>query len=230
MMRSSIRVPACKAAEALPGKKTTKKRLDHPRIIEDAHLLIRQRIDGVKSFNMSYKPVHAYSLTAWPRAIDKIDATSLDIYNRRWNTRTDSLWWSAIAYKAFASKRTVRSYATRKLRVAFVESLKKKGFAPDGARLPSAIARFGTAPLFGTAQLTPDLPILETKMKDLVLETDKAVQRILNFQDRLSPGSSRNGFPPGRGRGGGPNPARDNRIPFKQEVNASLKQFTIRRH
>jgi hypothetical protein len=91
-----------------------------------------------------------------------------------------------VAYKSFADKRVVRSYGSRKLRLAFTESLRKKGIAPDGSRLPGS-GQDQKPPVFGTAALMPNIEILTTRMKDLVLETDTAVAQILSLQEK-SPG------------------------------------------
>jgi hypothetical protein len=131
---------------------------------------------GIKSFVFRYSRNHAYSITCHWREWGIPNGQ--DRFSRRWNERTDTLWWTATAFKSFAAKRVVRSHATRKIRLAFTESLRKKGIAPDGSRLGQS----NEAPVIGTAAFHPETKIMSTSMEDLVLEMDQAVDRILQLQ------------------------------------------------
>ncbi|KAH7336113.1 hypothetical protein BKA65DRAFT_28046 [Rhexocercosporidium sp. MPI-PUGE-AT-0058] len=132
------------------------------------------------AFVVKYKDARVYNISAnrWTEASPNSFALR-DHFSRRWEERKDPFWWSAIAHKFLESKRVVRSYATRKLRQAFTESLRKKGFAPDGNVLDGR----GGKPLTGSAQLTPLEPILKTRQSDLVLQTDVAVEHLLKVRD-----------------------------------------------
>lgn len=133
------------------------------------------------AFSCRFRKIHAYSVTSinWREMADVQGETK---FSKRWNERTDSLWWTVTSYKSFADKRVVRTYASRKLRLAFIESLRKKGIAPDGSRLPECDQKL--APVFGTASLHPKIDILTTRMTDLVRDTDNVVRQILWFQDK----------------------------------------------
>lgn len=135
-----------------------------------------------KYFQLRFRKVHAYSMTATATK-DFESNFGEDRFSRRWHERTDSLWWSVIAFKAFAAKRVVRSHGARKLRVAFVESLKKAGVAPDGSWLEPQ-AQQNKDPVMGTAHMSPTVEILNGPMEDLVLETDRVVDLILRWQKR----------------------------------------------
>ncbi|KAG4428608.1 hypothetical protein IFR05_015910 [Cadophora sp. M221] len=132
------------------------------------------------TFVIKYKNARVYNLCAmrWTE-VSPNTFPLRDYFFQRWEARKDPFWWSAIAHKFLESKRVVRSHAARKLRLAFTESLRKKGFAPDG----NALDGKGGKPLTGTAQLTPLEAILKTKQSDLVLQTDVAVEHILKFRD-----------------------------------------------
>ncbi len=62
--------------------------------------------------------------------------------------------------------------------MAFTESLRKRGYAPDGTRLDKTD---NIPVLFGTAQLNPVAAILKAKTEDLTKETDAAVARMCNI-------------------------------------------------
>ena len=64
--------------------------------------------------------------------------------------------------------------------MAFTESLKKKGFAPDG----NTLAGVEAGPLTGTAQLTPNEVILKTRLSDLVVQTDAALEAVLKIREK----------------------------------------------
>ncbi|KAL2069148.1 hypothetical protein VTL71DRAFT_15486 [Oculimacula yallundae] len=136
------------------------------------------------AFSIKYRDDRVYNICA-TRWIETTDTNyPLKAYfAQRWENRKEPFWWSAIAFKTLESKRVVRSYVARKLRIAFTESLKKKGYKPDGTTLDGQ----GGMPLTGTAQLTPLEAILKTKQGDLVLQTDAALQTLLAFRDRGPP-------------------------------------------
>ena len=133
------------------------------------------------AFSIKYRDARVYSISAmrWLET-NPSNFPLRKVFEQRWEERTDPFWWSAIAYKHLESKRVVRSYAARKLRMAFTESLKKKGFAPDG----NALAGVEAGPLTGTAQLTPNEVILKTRLSDLVVQTDAALEAVLKIREK----------------------------------------------
>ncbi|KAL5317348.1 hypothetical protein ACEPPN_014443 [Leptodophora sp. 'Broadleaf-Isolate-01'] len=177
------------------------------RILDFYHLKYLKLPERVPcdAFVIKYKDARVYNLCAmrWTEASPNTFPLR-DYFSQRWEDRKDPFWWSAIAHKFLESKRVVRSHAARKLRLAFTESLRKKGFAPDGNVLDGK----GVKPLTGTAQLTPLEAILKTRQSDLVLQTDVAVEHILKFRDG---GFNKNkkdaGFSKGSGKFTRPRPA-----------------------
>lgn len=129
---------------------------------------------------VKYRDAPAYSITA--RAWLESNTATCPIapyFARRWDERTEPFWWSAITLKNVRSARTIRTHMNRKIRHAFTESLKKKGYRPDGSRLPGEEDK---PPLTGSAHIAPTEEVLRTKMKDLILQTDIAVESILQSQ------------------------------------------------
>ena len=134
---------------------------------------------GATAYTMRYRNVRAYAISA-SRFLEYNDAALFSKFDRRWKARTDSFWWSAIARRELdLTKRVVRSWAVRRLRIAFVESLKKAGYHKDGNPIDGSGK---TAPLCGTAQLSPTQPILKIKLEALIKQTDLAVEVILRYQ------------------------------------------------
>ncbi|KAK0112874.1 hypothetical protein ONS95_014596 [Cadophora gregata] len=148
------------------------------------------------AFTIRYRDARVYTVTAlrW-RDTHPNNFPLRKLFEQRWDERMDPFWWSAIAYKSLESKRVVRSYAARKLRIAFTESLKKKGFAPDGNTLMGGEA----GPLTGTAQLTPNETILKTRLSDLVIQTDAALEEVLRIREKGLKKKAA-GFPNGNGK------------------------------
>jgi hypothetical protein len=136
---------------------------------------------GVVAFGCRFRNLHAYTANAC-RLMEQNNSAVGRIFLQRWAERQDPLWWSCIAFiKGFDSKRTRRSWAARRLRTAFVESLKKQGYAANGTRLDGS----GRKPLFGTAQLSPHEPMFKTKIEDLVKQTDIAVAAMLGHTGKF---------------------------------------------
>jgi hypothetical protein len=55
------------------------------------------------------------------------------MFLKRWQARQEPFWWSVITRKDIENHRTVRNWVARRLRHAFVELLRKKGYAADGS-------------------------------------------------------------------------------------------------
>ncbi|KAI1003233.1 hypothetical protein K3495_g4973 [Podosphaera aphanis] len=82
-----------------------------------------------------------------------------------------------------ASKRVVRSWATRRLRIAFTESLKNHGFLADGSR----IANKEKHPLMGTVQMFANQSAFITMSKsELMRHMDFHVKLVLERQDQVA--------------------------------------------
>jgi hypothetical protein len=146
------------------------------------HLL---NIPGVNAFCAKYTKKYAYASTV-SKLLDFPEAALHPKFEKRWQTRQEPLWWNVTARRDFEHKRSVRSWVSRRVRVAFVESLRKRGYAQDGSRINGA-----GEPLVGTAQFFPERPILNTKFKDLVLQTDSVVTAIINRGGGLYKGVER---------------------------------------
>jgi len=170
------------------------------------------KIQGVNALSARYRKDYVYVTTA-SRLVESNFALAPK-FDQRWQSRQDTFWWCAIARKEFESKRVVRSWVTRRLRQAFVESLRKKGYASDGSRIEAA----GNKPaLFGTAQLFPERPILKMRFMDLVEQTDLVVQQIIRRQGRTEKQGFKSLF-----RGELLNKIRDNTASRKESSRATV--------
>lgn len=137
------------------------------------------RIPNAVGIKARYRNAKVYTQTAyslqtpmnplWPRA------------EKRWETRTDPLWWSAIAHKNIENHKTVRSWAARRLRIAFVESLKKRGWAADGTPMNTFRQQKS---LYGTLQMSPEDGSIKVGFEQILKETDFIVAEIIRKQGR----------------------------------------------
>ncbi|KAE9380187.1 hypothetical protein N431DRAFT_394749 [Stipitochalara longipes BDJ] len=133
------------------------------------------------AFSAKYTKEYCYVATT-PPAIEYPTHALSPMFFQRWQTRPEPFWWSVIARKDIENHRTVRSWVTRRLRHAFIESLRKKGYAPDGNRIDG-----NGKPLIGTAQLVPHESIKTKKFSDLVYQADLTVEAILKQRFRGQP-------------------------------------------
>ncbi|RDL36526.1 uncharacterized protein BP5553_05878 [Venustampulla echinocandica] len=148
--------------------------------IEYSRALGLKAIKGVTAFQVRYTDLHAYSITSGRFAPGY--PTLQQIYaDRKYMVRTDPFWWSCVARKdtGFA-KSVVRSWSARRVRNALGESLAKKGFAKDGARLEKGA---GKHDLYGSAQLTPTALCLRMPYTELVKQTDIAVEWFMGARE-----------------------------------------------
>lgn len=66
----------------------------------------------------------------------------------------------------------------RKVRHAVTESLRKQGFRADGTRLDGSKGR----ELYGTAQFTPEQPIMKMPFTEVVKQMDVAVSTMIELR------------------------------------------------
>ena len=84
--------------------------------------------------------------------------------------------------------------------MAFVESLKSKGYASDGSRIDP---KDGVAPLFGSASIVPAVAAIKTKTPELIKQTDLLVAAIISRQPWRPPTRPQKTVQDFRGRDGG---------------------------
>ncbi len=144
--------------------------------------LVPLDIPGLSAIYASFRTAHCFTISAVSFADNAFMPYRESRVRMTWMQRKDSLWWSCICLKQQElGKRVVRSHAARKVRIAFVESLRKIGYASDGSRLPGPAAE-EKPELFGTAQLSPNRVVLNMKPAELVQQSDLLVQAILARQ------------------------------------------------
>jgi hypothetical protein len=162
------------------------------RIIRNHGLMKPLGLSQVSAFACKYSKEHCYVAPVHPAVEYPTHALHL-MYVKRWQARTEPFWWNVIARKDIENRKTVRSWAARRLRHAFTESLKKMGYGPDGNRLDGE-----GQPLTGTAQLLPHQTIMKRKFVDLVWQTDMAVEAIIRRRNMDKPSKPSKGV---QGRG-----------------------------
>lgn len=142
-----------------------------------------KHIGGLKAFVCRFAPHPAYSaLTS--RILEQQYHPLQEKLLKRYTSRTDPLWWSCLSFKT-AGKRVVRSWLARRLRICFVEALKKEGFHRDGNRLNDQ-----KPPLHGTVQLSPNTSMVDMSNEELQKEADLAVKYIMRICNKSKDGSA----------------------------------------
>ncbi|KAL3422306.1 hypothetical protein PVAG01_06462 [Phlyctema vagabunda] len=99
----------------------------------------------------------------------------------RWAQRTDPLWWSSVAFIKASSHRVVRSYMSRRVRLAWIESMRKQGWARDGSRLPGSKQQ---ADLVGTLQMNAMISVLKLSPEELERTTDTILQTVIQIAQK----------------------------------------------
>ncbi|PSS22080.1 hypothetical protein M430DRAFT_34087 [Amorphotheca resinae ATCC 22711] len=144
-------------------------------------LTVRRAMGEPAAFAWRFGKFHAYTYTASPN-LEKNTHPLYEFTKRRWNTRSEPLWVSVIAKKhtGIHNSRCVRSWLSRRLRIAVNLSLKKNGYAPDGTRLEGPES--GNH-LWGTAQFLAEQPMIKMSQEQVQEQTDKAVLEIIRLQE-----------------------------------------------
>ncbi|RDW92437.1 hypothetical protein BP5796_01831 [Coleophoma crateriformis] len=97
-----------------------------------------------------------------------------------------------------AKKRVIRSHLTRKLRQAFVESLKKQGYAKDGTRLPDSTQE---RDLVGTLQMSAEMALMKMRREEAQKSTDELVKAMLEVRSKARQPEGRRNIHQKRGNG-----------------------------
>ncbi|CAG8976466.1 hypothetical protein HYALB_00008056 [Hymenoscyphus albidus] len=143
-----------------------------------------QSVGANKTIAMStfYSPHYVFALSS-NRYTSEADTLAKEWAERRYNTRSELFWWTCITKKeTLTSKKTLRSWIARRTRMAFVESLRKRGYDSDGTRLDPTD---GGKALYGTAQLLVREPCIFMKTEDVRKETDLALEIIFQRMKKL---------------------------------------------
>ena len=154
-------------------------------------MLYSIRDPGITAFQLRFRKIHAFT---WTKAkwIDQPIHPLAPVSLKRYVLRQEApLWLTCVATRESGhSDRVVRSWIARRTKNALAESLKKRGFAPDGRRLSG----WGnTADLFGTAALSVLRVATTLSYVDLIKQTDIAVHQMEKYQLRQD-----NGFNKGK--------------------------------
>jgi len=150
---------------------------------------------SVKFFPLLKKPANepAYAIKFYPRHSFTFTANSVlenelnPLYKhvlKRWETRTDPLWYSFLCLKDAGEKKVVKVHLQRRVKAAFLKSLDKYGFARDGTwmKRPDNTPSVNPYPgkdLYGTAQFLINAKCLKTKFVDLQAQMDKSIEHML---------------------------------------------------
>ena len=121
-------------------------------------------------------------------------------YKRRWAARKEPLWVSFAAVKKDGpmNKCVVRMWLMRRLRVAFKESLGKRGFNYDGTRMEGCAE---AKDIYGTVLFQPQEAAVRMKFVDLVGQADLAVEHIIRFDKPVVKVNRSQNFTPQRATG-----------------------------
>ncbi|RKF64382.1 hypothetical protein OnM2_019081 [Erysiphe neolycopersici] len=148
-------------------------------------------------FTLLFSPEPCFLVTSSAWAINPGICPTVSNNFQRWNQRPQALWWSAIGTLKLAPKRVLRSWAARRLRVAFVESLRKCGYSQDGVRISvnKKNGVFHQPSLKGTVQIFANNPsLIKMRNHDLMKQMDFTVQLLIKKLTETGSKNSRNRF------------------------------------
>jgi hypothetical protein len=145
--------------------------------IRSAQSLRQINIPGVDSLNVKWAPHHAMALNS--RILSTPSHPLHEQAKRRWESRTDPLWWNClVSTKAGGNKKVVRGWLNNRAKAAFTNALKSKGYARNGARLVKDSGEDAKGDLVGSAQFLVLPRLLHTSWKGLCKQTDLIVAAI----------------------------------------------------
>jgi len=148
-----------------------------PQEVNSPQRMTQLSINGVDSVKVSWAPIHCASLNSQDN-ITKQDDPRHTITLRRYTTRADPLWWNCLATKDI-SPRVVRSWAVNRVRAAFKNALKRKGYDHNGYRLTGVgEGREHKKDLVGSVQLMTLEKLIKTSWPQLEEQADRIVAEV----------------------------------------------------
>jgi hypothetical protein len=134
------------------------------------------------SFAVKFSPFYLFTYTTTLCLQEQ--SPLYNFHLKRWETRQEPLWVSFISNNDVGKKRVVKTVTEKRLRGAFINSVKKFGYAKDGTKLEKALGRFdgNNQNLVGTAQFISQPQLLKTKHEHLQKQMDAVVEQIISRQ------------------------------------------------
>lgn len=135
------------------------------------------------SFAVKFSPLYLFTYTTTGCLQEQ--SPLYNFHLKRWETRQEPLWVSFISNNDVGKKRVVKTMTEKRLRGAFINSVKKYGYAKDGTNLErKASGGFdgNNQDLVGTAQFISQPQLLKTKYEHLQKQMDSVVEQIIFHQ------------------------------------------------
>ena len=135
-----------------------------------------------RAFMMMYANHRAYTYTSQSMKIGH-EGPFKKYFAHAWAQRQEPLWTCFVTTKFKGQeakiKRTMRSWVVRRVRIAFMESMKRHGFTKDGEPLKRCESM---APLCGTVQFVAQEHIVKMKMEEVAHQMDFCVKKMIDKQ------------------------------------------------
>ncbi|OAF60832.1 hypothetical protein VC83_02281 [Pseudogymnoascus destructans] len=111
-----------------------------------------------------------------------------EVMKRKWESRTDPLWWNCLSSKQISMKSVVRSWVNIRARLAIVNALKRKGYDTNGYRIDGNGDEAPKPNLVGSLHLSTRPELLRAKWPDVEDQADKIIAEVERLQtDKAKP-------------------------------------------
>ncbi|KFY12918.1 hypothetical protein V492_03584 [Pseudogymnoascus sp. VKM F-4246] len=146
--------------------------------------LSRQNIRGVDILQIVWSKEHIAPINS------KVQLTTPshprhEIMKRKWEARTDPLWWNCLTSGKVGPKSAVRSWLSNRARAAFVQALKRKGYDTNGRRIDGNGAGVPKPNLVGSVHMMTRAELLRAKWPEVEEQADKIVAEIERLQTEM---------------------------------------------
>ncbi|OBT68376.1 hypothetical protein VE03_02932 [Pseudogymnoascus sp. 23342-1-I1] len=145
----------------------------------------RKNIPGIDILQVFFSPEHIVPVNTRVQLITPGHPRH-EIMSRKWESRTDPLWWNCLTSKQVGMKRVVRSWLNGRARMAFVNALKRKGYDTNGYRIDGNGDEPPKPNLVGSLQLTTRAELIRAKWPDVEGQADRIVAEIERLQTQKS--------------------------------------------
>lgn len=141
----------------------------------------KKNIPGIDILQIMWSPEHIVPINSKIQLITPGHPRH-EVMKRKWESRTDPLWWNCLSSKQVSVRSVVRSWVSIRARLAIVNALKRKGYDTNGYRIDGNGDEAPKPNLVGSLHLSTRPELLRAKWPDVEDQADKIIAEIERLQ------------------------------------------------
>lgn len=143
----------------------------------------KRNIPGIDILQIMWSPEHIVPINSKTQLTNPAHPRH-EITKRKWEARTDPLWWNCLTSKQVSARSVVRSWVNIRARLAIVNALKRKGYDTNGYRIDGNCDEAPKPNLVGSLHFITRPEILRAKWPEMEEQADKIIAEVERLQTK----------------------------------------------